>query len=130
MTVSCTAHLDLLGADKVHELVVLLQEALCDRLHPGGKRGTEQQCLHGRPRGACAQNLLHIVHKAHVEHLIALVQDAEAARRVGASADWSGAAQHCTLDRMQCPAQLVTSKSWRDSCAAVKGQLGRFVADA
>mmetsp|Transcript_68076 Transcript_68076/g.215376 ORF Transcript_68076/g.215376 Transcript_68076/m.215376 type:complete len:265 (+) Transcript_68076:636-1430(+) len=62
---------------KVHHAAVILEEALGDVRHPRRHRGGEQQGLHLSLVHPGPQDLLHIVHKAHVEHLVGLVQDAE-----------------------------------------------------
>ena len=54
--------------------MVGLEEAAGDVLDPGGQGGGEEQGLH-IASAAMVEDELNIVHKAHVEHLIALIQD-------------------------------------------------------
>eukprot|EP00955_Chlamydomonas_euryale_P087087 364268-Chlamydomonas_euryale.AAC.9 len=61
-----------LRAHQVHHERALL-EALGDLLDPHGHSGAEEQRL--ALVGHVAQDLLHVLLKAHVEHLIGLVQD-------------------------------------------------------
>jgi hypothetical protein len=58
---------------------VLFEEAGGDGFDPGREGGGKEQRLHvGVGRAARPQNLLHVVHEPHIEHLVALVQHAEA----------------------------------------------------